>query len=314
MKKAYEDGNIAARPSKFTYSGLIYAWAKSGESSAPQRAESLLRDTQRLADEGMYHLKPFAQTYDAVIDTYARSNAQGNVDNAERIFNEMLQRHLSGESDMEPTVRSFNKLLLAYAKAYEKSMIYRAEACVGKWNKLRRDQVIRAKPNAITFSTLIKIWGTSKKGQAGAKGAEKVLCYMKERYNKGDAEMKPDIIAYNSVLNAWSNCKGKGVLDRMVSLFQDILAQYNMGDTTMKPDRITYKSFIRSLASNNENVEEVAEKATILLQNIEHISQDNCSIVQTDIESCEIVIGLLSRSRNSLKGENIKRIISFMEK
>ena len=313
MKRAYESGNHLAKPSRFTYSGLINAWAKSGEPGATKRAESLLREADRLSSSGgEADLKPFAQTYDALIDCYARSNAQNSVESAESIFKEMLERHLSGDPDMEPSVRTFNKLLLAYANCPNKSMVQRAEAFIGNWTRLRRDGTVVAKPNAVTFSTLIKIWGSSKRGGSGAEGAEKVLRYMRDRSIAGDLEMKPDRVAYNSVIGAWAHCKKEEVLDRVLLLYEDMKQQYIAGDSSMKPDDITYKYFIKALANSNGDVDEVAAKANILL---EHIETDcKSTSVSPDINSCEIVIDMLSRSNCESKEKAIMRIMAYMKK
>jgi hypothetical protein len=94
---------------------------------------------------------------------------------------------------------------------------------------------------------------------------------MQAQYEAGDESMKPNIVTYNGVLNAWARSgtrccgvKAEEYLDRMWEL-------YNAGDTKVKPDDFSYNTVINAISkSQNEGK---AQKALRILRRMDKLYQ-----------------------------------------
>jgi len=67
--------------------------------------------------------------------------------------------------------------------------------------KMEENEDYAFKPDAITYTSLIKCWSESGRPKAASR-AEEIIELLHERYNNGHKECKPDSTAYNVALNA----------------------------------------------------------------------------------------------------------------
>ena len=82
----------------------------------------------------------------------------------------------------------------------------------------------------------MKAWGATK-SQNGALKAQSIFDDMVLRYSQGDIDLKPDIVKYNTLIDAWANA---GEPERAEAIFR-LLEQ-----SGLKPDHRTYGTMIKA--------------------------------------------------------------------
>ena len=315
MKRAYASGNEDARPNAFSYAALIYAWAKSNEHGAAERAEAILRETERLArlDD---KLRPFTQTYDAVIDAWARSPYECpgmcRAERAKSVFMEMLQRYQAGDDKVKPTVRSFSKVFLAFARTPDETSPHRAEEFLQLMEDLNRRGVIDVKPNSIIFTTLIDTWAKSRSPEAPER-AEYLLMRMQQSYASGEIHLKPDHVAFASGVDAWAKSGREDAPLRIVSLISQMEKLYRLhGDDDLKPNKMPYNTLIKLIA-NSDDVDSAAKRADQILHRMFSLYHKGNDEMRPERHVCMSVINLWSRTLLPGAQEKIESIKILME-
>eukprot|EP00814_Leptocylindrus_danicus_P009952 CAMPEP_0116033140 /NCGR_PEP_ID=MMETSP0321-20121206/18760_1 /TAXON_ID=163516 /ORGANISM="Leptocylindrus danicus var. danicus, Strain B650" /LENGTH=724 /DNA_ID=CAMNT_0003509055 /DNA_START=118 /DNA_END=2292 /DNA_ORIENTATION=+ len=188
----YEDGSGTLRPDKFHFGIVINGWARSNN---PSKAEDLLRRIEDYYyEDGKTWLKPVVVQYSSVIHALARST--------HRYGNHAAQK-------AEDMLRHMERM---YFEAGN----------------------VDVRPDKITYTTVITAWAKAAARGSDANGsnvhaamrAEAVLQRMLHLYNtdkKNFEDVKPDVIAYTSVITAWCNC---GKVDKAEQMLEEMEAQY----------------------------------------------------------------------------------------
>jgi pentatricopeptide repeat protein len=77
---------------------------------------------------------------------------------------------------------------------------------------------------------------------------------MKKAYEAGDMDVKPNVVNYNSVINAWGRCKAPGSAERASQIL------YSMENEGVEPDALSYSLVVSAWAhSSNSNATKQAE-------------------------------------------------------
>jgi hypothetical protein len=84
-------------PDTITYASVIDAWAKSGDTLAGKKAESLLLEMLEEYDMGNNNVKPNTITYNSVIDAWANSKDPNAGIRAEAILQRMEEQYKMGK-------------------------------------------------------------------------------------------------------------------------------------------------------------------------------------------------------------------------
>lgn len=106
-----------------------------------------------------------------------------------------------------------------------------------------------------TYSACINAFAKSADPDA-PKQAEALLADMKMAYEAGDMDVKPNVVNYNSVINAWGRCKTPGSAERSSEILK------SMGKEGVEPDALSYSLVVSAWAhSLNSNATKQAEVA-----------------------------------------------------
>jgi len=93
--------------------------------------------------------------------------------------------------------------------------------------------------------------------------AEKIVQRLESRYETGESDVQPDVVCYDSLINAfgWSTVSGRS--RKCYEIFQNMLHDYTSGKNQQaKPDIITCNSVLNACAY--EDVEDEEEKEEIM--------------------------------------------------
>lgn len=152
LKGLYEKtGNFRHKPNFRTYTTLVTAWSRTRSDESPQRVESIMKE-MRLSGE-----KPNTRTYTAAIQCWARARDPLKAKRVLKLLMEMREEYKkSGSDHIRPTTLTYNTAIDACARcqgsAEQKTESVKIAFAILK--TIEMDDEI--KPNAITYSTLIR--------------------------------------------------------------------------------------------------------------------------------------------------------------
>ena len=98
------------------------------------------------------------------------------------------------------------------------------------------------------------------------KQAELLLEDMKNAYKNGDMDVKPNVVNYNSVINAWGRCKAKGSAQRAAEILKV------MEKDNVEVDALSYSLVVSAWAHSAEN--DATIQAEAVLSDMENWARD----------------------------------------
>lgn len=185
------------------YTTVMDAFAKQGKAV---EAEQLLNElTQKYEATQDQDYLPTVVAFSVVIDAWSKSNHPKAAIRAEAIL-ERMQELSQDKPELQPNVVSFNCVLHAWAVSRHSQAPERAETILNLMHNLYVKSGNGAvKPNAISMTTVINSWAkNSRRDLRAAPRAEAILNHMCQLYNEGDTDMKPDIVCFTAVMDAYA--------------------------------------------------------------------------------------------------------------
>ena len=241
-------------PSTKTLLGMIIAHSKSKKPGAAKKAESILLDLEGLAQTKVTDgdLPPKRGYYSDVIHALVKGSPPEGLDRAEVVLTRMVKHHRAGWDNILPDKALFDQVIDGWSRIDSKAAPSRAEGLL--WvmhnisNDLRRNDT---KPDEKTYFHAITAWARSRDSTAPER-AEKLFFDMLERYNEGDATMKPSMIHYTTLINSWARSSHPDGPLRAQQAFETVIAFYASGDKDFTPDSQLYTSLMRAWARRGD--------------------------------------------------------------
>lgn len=240
MEEMYGKGLIDDAPSIFNYNSAISAWANSVDEGNALRAEALLKQMQ----ENSKGADPDVVSYNAVIDAHAKN---GDGEKAEMWLRTMMEssHNTDGNPLCQPNTKTYNTVIAAYAKSTESNAATQAEIILREMTKNSEStESTGAVPDLFSFATLMNAWGRSLEyGKA-----EKVFDLYKEMlklYKEGNKKLRPNVVVYNSILNACAYTTGDLSEQQKAMAIANLIFQELHRSPYDKPDEISYGTFFK---------------------------------------------------------------------
>ena len=207
---------------------------------------------EQLYKEGISEeAKPNVKDYNAVIDAWSKSGLEEAGHKAERILDRMQELYdQTGDVQLKPNVRSYNSVINAWAKSRAKDSAEMAELLLLKLEKLyQAERNIDLQPDIHSFSTVVNAWARSI-AYGKADRAQKIYRYMMELYRAGNTQVQPNIVIYNSIMNACAYTAGSDILEqtRAIEIASETFREIERSPFC-KPDQVTYGSFLKVCAT-----------------------------------------------------------------
>ena len=253
-----------SKPNIITINTVLNAYAKSNQ---PDQAQQLLDSM-----EETYGISPDVVSYTSVIDAYSKS---GDAPKAESLLKLMIQmnnqmnagstRYDSSENlktsiysstmSTQPTIQTFNAVLNAWSHSKDRNATQRAESLLKLMVEMSTVSKKKERsnysntgfkipaPNHSSFNTVLNTYSHVGDGL----GAEELLdAMMDKNSNLYMSNVKPDLISYNTVMNAFTR-------SGHLRCHEDVLRiMEKMKDANIKPDVISYTTLINSYAKSRE--------------------------------------------------------------
>jgi pentatricopeptide repeat protein len=247
--RAMQESSI--QPDIISFNSVLYAWAflKEGE-----KAESLLKEMISLTVQGNNtDVKPDTISFNTVLHAY-----RYNPRRASLILKHMETLHEAGNDDVEPDVYSYTCCIQAWASSTEKAASFQAKQLLETMETLSKKRK-ELTPNIVSYTCVMT--ALSKSNQRGAaQEAQCILERMLERYRAGDVRVKPDTVAFTTVIDAWArDCDSpKNAAQHALDLLEQLKSLQN--ELGVTPNALTYTSVIRALKnSRDKNSATIAE-------------------------------------------------------
>ena len=231
------------RPDIINYTTVMNSCCKSGTKHGIKQAQAMLDELEQLSgvsqklsednenriESPLLYLTPDQACYNAVITGWARSLHHEAPAHIERLLQRMDALYeCTGDSRFQPDTRSFHMLITAYAKSVQQK------------------------------------GGNNKASVQAAISAENVLRVMCERYsgstNDGNDTLlvKPDVMVYNAVLNAWAHTATADGARRAESILLGLLgkSRRKLHDfpivEDVLPNTVTFNTVINAWAKSGD--------------------------------------------------------------
>eukprot|EP00980_Cylindrotheca_fusiformis_P006992 scaffold1469_cov119-Cylindrotheca_fusiformis.AAC.36 len=238
--QSMSDGMV--EPDVTTYNTMLDAWSKSSFREAPGRVVNLF---SRIKSHE--RIRPDNFTYNILLNYYGKA---GNGQQAESLLDEMCHPGSRVKAD---TV-SFNTVIAAWSRARQADAPMRAESILEKMLNAGG----RIRPNSISFNTVMGAWVRSKSPHA-FENCERLFSRMMELAESGNSQLKPDVVTYNTLIQACSLSSLQEAPDRAESILNEMKRK-------LKPNAMTYGAMIGVWSKSNRN--DAGEKATAALREL----------------------------------------------
>jgi hypothetical protein len=212
MVRTFQKGDSSVVPSSRAFQAALSAHAKSGEPESGQRAQQLLGLLEDIwREHGIEECKPTRYNYHALIMAWVNSPEPGSEYHARRALQKMEDVFREGDAEMKPTTVTYNAVIDAYAKAAEKR-------------------------NMDDPSVFPPPFGESNDGSPEWH-AEELLRHMEELHRTGaNADARPNVRSFNSVLNVWAKSGRDEAADRAQEILALMESMYQSGNDEVRPD------------------------------------------------------------------------------
>lgn len=247
------------------YLNLIRCWAAIGDA---KQAESLMNDM--LHDMDRTDLEPDIVLVEEVdpISTGSRSELQNN-----------------------PKSLVYATVMSAWAKSKFTDRLKRADKLL---HDIREKDARSANTGVYNAYLSVLASGKGQDFQFAASIADKLLKELRDRYENGEVNVRPDYITYATVIKTWASI---GHDLRASEILRLMLDDYMGGNTSAKPDLQCFNSVLAAFQRSERF--DAPERAIAFLENMQTLSQDGFLRIQPDVVSYTSLIATLAASKNN---------------
>eukprot|EP00980_Cylindrotheca_fusiformis_P016962 scaffold5159_cov112-Cylindrotheca_fusiformis.AAC.16 len=241
-------------PDTLTYNALLYALAQSKDRGTTKQADELLHEMI----EGKRNVKVDTTSFNTVIHACSQLANKSNpaaAQRAQQLLNRMEELAVGGNTSVCPDIYTYTTVIQAWAKC-EQSL---------KSQKVLDAMTLKGLlPNRFTYTAVMS--SLAKTGMA--EKAETLLNSMMLAYQQGNDSLKPDTVAFSSVMDGWarlSHVDKPYAAERALSLLDRMKALDGDG---MGPNARTYTSVLSAVAKSG--TWEACDKAREILRDMEY--------------------------------------------
>jgi hypothetical protein len=267
-------------PNRYTYTAIVQAWARSGDSQAIARIEALVHDLQRrYRAEKKQSLKPTEACYAGWIVAWQRSNAPDAPEQAERILMQLWND--AKQDDFYPSSVLYNAVIHTWARRgqAERAQMLLHHMCRSYLEGTNTSCL----PDTSSFSSVILAWSKSGHAQAPDQ-AEKLLQQMQGFYEAtGFESVQPNTQTLTSVLDCWAKSNLRHAPERAETILRRMQERYEGGNDRVKPNVVTYNTCMNAWARSSSS--EAPERVEGLFHSLQqqYVSSDGFDLRPTPI-------------------------------
>jgi hypothetical protein len=193
---------------------------------------------------------------------------------------------------------------MAWARSGDPNASKRAEAIVEKMKQLEQQGGKNCGPDIFTYNALLQSYAMNQQ----AEKAESVLLWLCKDYLEHNGNVKVNIIAFNTVISAWSRRREHDAAIRAEEIFSKL--QHVQGPLGIRPDTVTYTSMISAWSSSNDA--RAPQRVMNLLMDMQHRFQCGDQSCKPNSITFNWVLTALSKNQNANTLQNAYNVIATM--
>jgi len=208
-------------------------------------------------------IKPTLKMYNIAIDAIAKSRRRDSIKEIEDII-ERMETYFA----MSPDSTSYNTLLYAFSQQTRNG----AAKCEAFLRELQDNPETRKYVDVISYNVVMNAW--SKTDYAWAKNnahhaahqAEGLLREMQNEFSKGCLQLKPTLVSFTTVIDAWSRISSKDLeAAQRAEDILDLLDELSEIDNDLRPNAFTFHAVMNawsksSLPNSAKKVQNLLDK------------------------------------------------------
>ncbi|KAL7541009.1 hypothetical protein ACHAXR_010558 [Thalassiosira sp. AJA248-18] len=254
---------------------------------------ALMANTPHANGEMLKHAKRYVD----IMEKLGKREKEGNYNPSQ----DLPQTH--NQSEVQEELMSENPLLDEEEFAFDHHH-HHSMTTEGEKEQILISHTISA-PDIITYNTLLKI--AARVGRPEM--AEDILEGMIEKSSKGESEVKPDNVSFNTVLLAWSKSRSVEGKLRTQQILHRMQEMADSGDSNVRPDRTSMTTVINAIiasAKRNRSAHIQAEKI------VERMEANKDSALQPDVVTYTSLIKCWTESGRSRAAGRAEEIINLL--
>jgi hypothetical protein len=271
LKRMHEHGIEA---DMVAYTSILNCWAKAVSRKerelASKRALLILKEMEHMyLQEEKFHVKPNAITYATAIKAIGNSVDPNAAVLAEQVLKRMYNLTESGTIHVPPNVGTFNAVITSLSMSGPRSQkaanAKRAEHLLVDMIKRARNNEAAVEPNVRTWGAVLRAWSESGQPDSGEQ-AQRVLDQLERWYDDGKSPVRPNVVCYTTVMNAWArgHAHPKLALDKVETLLRKMEDGFEeTRDTDIRPNKITYVTAIDAFCRKSKDLAASHAQATV---------------------------------------------------
>jgi len=212
------------------------------------------------------------------------------------LFCEMLLIRMV-QDNFRPSSTNLNCAINAWAKSGVPNVTNKAEGL------LKRMFNAGVELDIVSYNSLMSVY--SQQGQA--EYAEALLQELVSAWLQDKQTVKPDLITFNSAVNAWSRSNDMNAAERAQDLLRRLLDPSDFGRLGLAPDVYTLNSVLLCWARSQH--EDSAERAYAVFQEMKELSDSGELNACPDSFSYGVVLNAFAKSGNPGKAEALLSVM-----
>jgi hypothetical protein len=240
---------LSVHPNAHSYTAVIEAYANGGAPDAARQADAWCREMVRTFQKGDSSVVPTSRAFHAALSSHAKSGEPESGQRAQQLLDlleEVWREH--GIEECKPTRFSYHALIMAWVNSPEPRSEYHARRALQKMEDLFREGDTEMKPTTVTYNAVIDAYAKAaeKKNMDDTAvsndgspewHAEELLRHMEELHRTGaNADARPNVRSFNSVLNVWAKSGRDEAADRAQEILALMESMYQSGNDEVRPD------------------------------------------------------------------------------
>ncbi|KAL3759692.1 hypothetical protein ACHAWU_010261 [Discostella pseudostelligera] len=231
--------------------------ARSGSPNAGEKAEALIRRMETLSKRDKYDVRPDTITFNTCIKAWCNSVRPDAPLKAEEVLstlekNPQYPKRSGAILTVRPNRLSYNTVINSWAKSQLPESALRSEALLLRMIKYyKSDTFATVSPDAVTFSSVLNALAKSEVVQFKAKKCSAILQAMVDLHEvDGSNDTRPNVICYNTVLNAAAFSARGSEAERRQALSVAVETFNQMKQSKyVSPDAVSYGHMLKACAN-----------------------------------------------------------------
>jgi hypothetical protein len=296
---------------------ICYSWALSSCPEAPEKAVAIFDRMVKSFRNGNKEARPTTFTFNTVLKAFSNSctmNKQAAMQ-AENFFQRIQAIQVEdGKPLLEPDTVSYSTLLNTWSKSTDKLAAERCERLLQTLEQRYLTTHSSSDLNISYYNIWINALSRSGDNHAGTK-AGNILRRVEELQASG-CNIQPNLITFNSILNAWAKSTEPRAASSAEALLQKMERSHEQNKLDFRPDNISYTTVIDALAKSGEK-DAALRAEQILLKMLRNYRRGDIDSKPNTISFTSVIhaFSKCSSGNGPKKAETILRLMekSFLE-